>query len=178
MPSMKGLRSTRLKPLPFGVVQHPKDATLGFGTGHQLRRGNPIVVEAGVGISSFVFHRILSRVVVAAALFVLGAGFVSPISAAVEFPTLVLSSNLQARVYARSNVVGNVVAMCFDRQGRLLTVDANRRLTGTWGDDVALVVDGGLRGEDFEGSRRDVRAVGSHCAAGKVDTGCGSVAAC
>ncbi len=133
MPSMKGLRSTRLKPLPFGVVQHPKDATLGFGTGHQLRRGNPIVVEAGVGISSFVFHRILSRVVVAAALFVLGAGFVSPISAAVEFPTLVLSSNLQARVYARSNVVGNVVAMCFDRQGRLLTVDANRRLTGTWG---------------------------------------------
>lgn len=64
-------------------------------------------------------------------------GIAGPINsasaAAVQFPTLVMHSNLTARVYADSNHVGNVVAMCFDRQGRMLTVDATRRLTGTWG---------------------------------------------
>jgi quinoprotein glucose dehydrogenase len=50
-----------------------------------------------------------------------------------DFPGLVLQSNFTARVFAGTNQVGNAVAICFDGPGRLYSVEANRRVTGTWG---------------------------------------------
>ena len=54
-------------------------------------------------------------------------------SHAATFPGLELRTGFHASVFATSNHVGNAVAICFDPAGRLHTVEANRRITGTWG---------------------------------------------
>jgi quinoprotein glucose dehydrogenase len=54
-------------------------------------------------------------------------------SRAATFPGLELRTGFHASVFATSNHVGNAVAICFDPAGRLHTVEANRRITGTWG---------------------------------------------
>lgn len=55
------------------------------------------------------------------------------IVAADDFPGLKLAEGFQATVVAKPKQSGNAVAICFDSQGRLYSVEANRRLTGTWG---------------------------------------------
>ena len=49
------------------------------------------------------------------------------------FPGLKLTAGFRAEVFADTNHVGNAVAICFDRAGALYAVEANRRLSGTWG---------------------------------------------
>jgi len=44
-----------------------------------------------------------------------------------------LPEGFQAAVFASPDQLSNPVAICFDRQGRLYTAEAHRRVTGAWG---------------------------------------------
>ena len=69
------------------------------------------------------------RTAITIQLFVLCSG----IAGQPGFPGLTLQSNFTAHVFADTNHSGNAVAICFDGPGNLYTVEANRRLAGTWG---------------------------------------------
>lgn len=60
-------------------------------------------------------------------------GLLGNAPAAVDFPGLKLAEGFNASLVAKPELGGNAVAICFDSQGRLYSVEANRRLTGTWG---------------------------------------------
>lgn len=62
--------------------------------------------------------------------------FVSLTAHAADSPdvrNLQLPEGFEAAVYAAPDQLSNPVAICFDRQGRLYTAEAHRRVTGAWG---------------------------------------------
>jgi quinoprotein glucose dehydrogenase len=50
-----------------------------------------------------------------------------------SFPGLTLDEGLEVSLFANQDQIGNAVSICFDRAGNLYSVEANRRITGTWG---------------------------------------------